>query len=251
MSTRILIIDNDPAILDTLPAHISSARDMTLIDVMASGVQALEWLDENTCDLILTGMELPDIDRWELIEHLQRDYPVPFIVLASEHSEEAMLECLRMGAVGYVLKSQTPDAILAAVRNAAHGGAALSIASVRRLVEMRLVKMSAACGSPHGGTSGGSAAHGRAAHGSAAHRSAADGEGADGIAADSLVKNAADILSESELLVMDLLLQGFPNKRIAEELNYSVSSIKQKASAVLKATGTASRTELIAKYHQS
>ncbi|KAB1504379.1 response regulator transcription factor [Corynebacterium sp. 320] len=213
MSTRILIIDNDPTILDTLPAHFSSARDMTIIDVMASGMPALEWLDENTCDLILTGMELPDIDQWELIEHLQRDYPVPFIVLASEHSEEAMLECLRMGAVGYVLKSQTPDAILAAVRNAAHGGAALSIASVRRLVEM-----SAACG---------------------------------GSAADGLMNNAADILSESELLVLDLLLQGFPNKRIAEELNYSVSSIKQKTSAILKATGTASRTELIAKYHQS
>jgi CheY-like chemotaxis protein len=78
---RILVIDPDPFTCRELKELLSEAG--YLVDSVANGKLALEWLRFNSADLVITEMLMPEIDGIQLIQALHRDHPAARILAIS------------------------------------------------------------------------------------------------------------------------------------------------------------------------
>lgn len=135
MTARILLVDDDPIILEAFPVYFSTADELEVAGTATTGQQALQWLGSNTCDLVLSDIHMPDIDGIELLQHIQQlPQPPLFVAMTSFDTDEIMLKCLSLGAVGYITKGQEAESIIHSLRDVAHGGAVLSPDCLNRLI---------------------------------------------------------------------------------------------------------------------
>jgi two-component system KDP operon response regulator KdpE len=116
-SLRVLIVDDEPAILRFLRAGLSSQG--YLVTEARDGVRALEVLRHNTTDLLVLDLGLPDLDGLEIIRRIRdAGSTVPIIVLSSRSDERGKVEALDLGADDYVTKPFGIDELLARMRAA-------------------------------------------------------------------------------------------------------------------------------------
>lgn len=138
MTTRILLVDDDPTILDAFPVYFSTTDDLEISGTARTGRQALTWLDTNTCDLVLSDVQMPDIDGIELLQHIRDlNRPPLFVAMTAFDTDDTMLKCLSLGAVGYIIKGQAPESIIHSLRDATHGGTVLSADCLSRLLDSK------------------------------------------------------------------------------------------------------------------
>lgn len=91
----------------------------------SQGREALEMMGEQTPDVVLTDMLMPEMDGLELVRAIRVEYPlVPVILMTAHGSEDLAIQALRNGAASYVPKkslardlSETLDAVLAACQS--------------------------------------------------------------------------------------------------------------------------------------
>jgi PAS domain S-box-containing protein len=70
-----------------------------------SGREAIAWLQENSADLLLLDLKLPDIEGAQLIQHLaQVNRSVPFIIITGQGDERVAVEMMKRGALDYLVK---------------------------------------------------------------------------------------------------------------------------------------------------
>ncbi|WP_311357466.1 response regulator transcription factor [Corynebacterium riegelii] len=138
MATRVFLIDDDPTILEAFHVYLSATDDLAVVGTATTGQQALQWLETNSSDLVLCDVHIPDTDGIELLQHTQQ-FPQPplFVAMTAFDTDETMLKCLSLGAVGYIIKGQTPESIIHSLRDAIHGGTALSTDCLSRLVRIK------------------------------------------------------------------------------------------------------------------
>ncbi|QVI99271.1 response regulator transcription factor [Corynebacterium diphtheriae] len=143
MATRILLVDDDSTILEAFPVYFSTTDDLKATGIAPTGRQALQWLETNSCDLVLSDIHMPDTDGIELLQHTQ-EFPQPplFVAMTAFDTDEMMLRCLSLGAVGYITKGQHPESIIHSLRDAVYGGTALSLKCLNRLVDINTVSRS-------------------------------------------------------------------------------------------------------------
>jgi len=116
-SLRVLIVDDEPAILRFLRAGLASQG--YLVTEARDGVRALEVLGHNTTDLLVLDLGLPDLDGLEIIRRIRdAGSTVPIIVLSSRSDERGKVEALDLGADDYVTKPFGIDELLARMRAA-------------------------------------------------------------------------------------------------------------------------------------
>ena len=89
--------------------HLAGAllEDRTDLKVLyaRNGRQALAKMDTDAPDLVLTDMQMPEMDGLELVEAMQQDYPaVPVVLMTAYGSEDLAAEALKKGAASYVPK---------------------------------------------------------------------------------------------------------------------------------------------------
>ncbi len=74
---------------------------------VVDGLDAIRSLKLELPDIVVTDMELPELNGLQLVAAIRRDYPtVPAVLVTGKGSEELAVEALRLGAAGYVPKSQ-------------------------------------------------------------------------------------------------------------------------------------------------
>ncbi|AEG80628.1 response regulator transcription factor [Corynebacterium ulcerans] len=138
MTTRILLVDDDRDIRGAFPVYFSTTDDLKVVDAATTGRQALHWLDTNECDLVLSDIHMPDINGIELLQHIQNlKHPPLFVGMTAFDTDDTMLKCLSLGAVGYIIKGQAPKSIIHSLRDATHGGTALSPDCLSRLIGIK------------------------------------------------------------------------------------------------------------------
>jgi two-component system, OmpR family, KDP operon response regulator KdpE len=115
--TRVLVVDDEPAILRFLRAGLS--HQGYLVTEVETGRAALDLIRRNATDLIVLDLGLPDIDGLEVIRQVRAGGSVlPIIVLSSRNDEEAKVAALDLGADDYVTKPFGMDELLARIRAA-------------------------------------------------------------------------------------------------------------------------------------
>jgi CheY-like chemotaxis protein len=115
-SPTFLVVDDSP--MDALIAgKLLSKFENAKIIYAANGIRALELVEQSTPNLILTDMQMPEMDGLELVETIRRRFPsIPTILMTANGSEDIALRALRRGAASYVPKRMLATELLEIVR---------------------------------------------------------------------------------------------------------------------------------------
>ncbi len=115
---RILVVDDSARIRDFLAGLLLPAEGYEAASA-CDGQEGLALAMEDTPDLIITDVSMPNLTGVEMVEALRRaGCNVPVIFLTGQGSEETAVRALRLGAVDYFIKPPDPDALMAAIQRA-------------------------------------------------------------------------------------------------------------------------------------
>lgn len=115
--TRVLVVDDDPAIVRTLAINLR-ARDYEVL-VARDGRTAVQILgEEDAPDLVLLDLGLPDLDGVSVLRRVRAHSELPVIVLSARHSSDDKVEALDLGADDYVTKPFGVEELMARIRAA-------------------------------------------------------------------------------------------------------------------------------------
>lgn len=110
--TRILVVD-DSAVDRRLAGGLLTKVAGWQVDHAEDGARAIEILRERLHDVIVTDLQMPNINGLELVQHVRREQPlIPVILMTAQGSESIAVEALKQGAASYVPKSQLTDMLV-------------------------------------------------------------------------------------------------------------------------------------------
>lgn len=133
--TSICIVEDNADLLSNLAPLIDLLDDMSLAGAHASGEEALEQVDWSGVDVLLADIDLPGMTGVELIRAARARNPELLPLAYTVYEDRAtVLGALEAGAYGYVLKGQTFDELVDAIRQLVAGGAPMSAAVARNVI---------------------------------------------------------------------------------------------------------------------
>ena len=118
MAPRVLLVDDSQTTRSFAIAALEAGGDVEITEA-STGVEALKILPRQQFDLVITDINMPDINGLELIKFTRthakyKDTPV--IIISTEGRESDQKRALDLGANEYLTKPFTPEALVAAVR---------------------------------------------------------------------------------------------------------------------------------------
>lgn len=112
---NILIVDDDIHILELLQRHLHSLNYHTFRAISVE--QAVQILKESDIDLLITDIQMPEVDGLQLLKYTAEHYPqLPKLVITGFPSVEGALDVIRSGATGYLTKPFTKEELKLAVQ---------------------------------------------------------------------------------------------------------------------------------------
>ncbi|MFI1988685.1 response regulator [Actinoplanes sp. NPDC020271] len=133
---RLAIVDDDPLVRAGLQILVGGAPDIEVVAEAGDGDQAVRVAEAHWPDVMLMDVRMPRVDGLVATRRIRERANAPqVIMLTTFDADDYVLESLRGGASGYLLKDTPPREILAAVRTVASGRAILSPSAIRRLID--------------------------------------------------------------------------------------------------------------------
>jgi DNA-binding NarL/FixJ family response regulator len=123
----ILLVDDHPVLRESLSLRIRQEADMDVCAAVGSKDHAITAVREYHPDLVIVDLNLPDGHGLDLIRDIRAYDPKVRLLVFSMHDEHLYGErALRAGAQGYVMKSESPDVVMHAIRGVIGGRLAVS-----------------------------------------------------------------------------------------------------------------------------
>ncbi len=120
---RVLIVDDHPVVRKGLASFLGHEQDIEVVGLADSGEQSLEMAAELHPDVVLMDLSMPGMGGIEATRRLVESAPqTRVMMLTSFGGHERMVEALKSGAVGYVVKDTAPADLLNALRSVAATG---------------------------------------------------------------------------------------------------------------------------------
>lgn len=130
--TRVLIVDDDPAIREVVRFALAKAGFATA--EAGNGRAALEHFDKIAPDLVVLNVMMPEMDGTELCRQLRRSTSVPILFLSSRDDEIDRVLGLELGGDDYLAKPFSPRELVARVKAILRRGPAVAPTEVPRLL---------------------------------------------------------------------------------------------------------------------
>lgn len=205
---KVLLVDDDALVRSGLRMILGGAEQIEVIGEVEDGNEVLAAVDSLHPDLILMDIRMPRVDGIAATR-LVRSQPSPpaVVILTTFDADELVLQALRAGAAGFLLKHASPEEIVRSIRQVHAGDGTLSPEIARQLIQLV----------------------------------AGDSETAD---RRSLARERMDGLSEREGEVAELVGQGCSNAEIAERLHMSVATVKAHVSRLLSKLEVENRVQI-------
>ena len=125
--SKILLVDDHPVVRDGLAQRIGLEPDLSVCATCESIAQALQTLETCQPDLAIVDLTLPNGHGLDLIKEIHARYPAVRLLVFSMHDEQTYGErALHSGAQGYVMKDESPDHLLEAIRKVLAGKISIS-----------------------------------------------------------------------------------------------------------------------------
>jgi DNA-binding NarL/FixJ family response regulator len=207
---RIVIADDQQAVLDGLALMLGLLPGITVAAVAADGAQTLAAVAQHQPDVVLIDLHMPVMDGIEATRRLTAEHPGTAVVVLTTYADDSsILEALQAGARGFLTKNAGRADIARAIQAAASGQSILDAAVQATVLE--------------------AAASGPA-------RPAPPAELPDG-----LTSREGDVLM--------LIAQGLSNSEIAAALFLSANTVKTHVNRVFAKTGSKTRAQAIRYAH--
>jgi len=210
----VVVVDDDPLVRAGLRLILGGSAAMEVVGEAADGAHALDVLAQVRPDVVLMDIRMPRLDGLEATRRIvARGDSARVIVLTTFDTDDLVLEALRVGAAGFLLKDTPPDRLVAAVHAAAAGEPTLSPSVTQQLISA---------------VSTGSDSGRRRA---AAHRLAT--------------------LTDREHEVALAVARGLSNAEIGQELYMSLPTVKTHVSRILTKLDAANRVQAAIVVHDA
>ena len=206
---RVLIVDDDALVRGGLTMLLGGAAGIEVVGEAADGSEVLAAIDRHRPDVLLLDLRMPKVDGIAALG-LLRGQPKPpaVVVLTTFDTDDHLLQALRNGAAGFLVKDTPPADIVRAIELVAAGESMLSPTVTRRLID----------------------------------RLASDDDGAG--ARQQRAREQLRELTERDREIALAVAEGKANAAIAAELHLSVATIKSHVSAVLAKLGLDNRVQI-------
>jgi two-component system nitrate/nitrite response regulator NarL len=124
---RVLIIDDHSLFRNGIRLVLERQDDFELVGEAGSGLEGVKDAKRLNPDVILLDLHMPDLSGLETIPLLQDEAPdAQIVMLTVSEDAEDLIEALRIGARGYLLKNIETDFLLQSIRRAAVGESVMS-----------------------------------------------------------------------------------------------------------------------------
>jgi DNA-binding NarL/FixJ family response regulator len=209
LTTRVLLVDDQPLLRTGFRMILSAESDLTVVGEAADGASAVELARRLKPDVVLMDIRMPGMDGIQATRALAGpgvEDPIKVLMLTTFGLDEYVVESLRAGASGFLLKDAPPEDLVEAIRIVAAGEALLAPSVTRRLLDRVASRLPPA--------------------------------NADTIP-------ALSELTERELEVLKLMARGLSNAEIAEKLVVSETTVKTHVSRVLSKLDLRDRVQAV------
>jgi DNA-binding NarL/FixJ family response regulator len=209
---KILVLDDHALIREALRGVIKELKDDAAVTEASDCRQAMSLVAAHSdLNLILLDLNLPDGNGFELLADLRKRYPAISIVVLSAFNDRAnVIKALDLGAIGFIPKSSSREVMVNALRLIFSGG---------MYIPPDILSRPQTPGEQ-----------------SASHRRTPD----------AARLSAAELgLTDRQMDVLALMMQGKSNKVICRLLNLAETTVKNHVSAILKALKVSNRTEAV------
>lgn len=137
--TRILIVDDHAIVRFGIAQVINRQPDMTVCGEEENASRALDAITALKPDLVIADISLKDSSGLELMRNIKAQYPKLPVLVVSAHDESIYAEiAFRAGALGYLMKEEALEKILAAIRRVLSGAVYVSDALAARLLQQQI-----------------------------------------------------------------------------------------------------------------
>ena len=217
MTIRVLVVDDQALVRTGFRMIVDAEHDIDVIAEAADGLEAIDLATRLRPDVVLMDIRMPRLDGVEATRQLTAaaandggEGP-KVVMLTTFDLDEYVLEALRAGASGFLLKDVPPEDLVEAIRIVAGGDALLAPSVTRKLIDRFAQLPVSATGSPPG----------------------------------------LDQLTERELEVFGLLARGLSNAEIAELLFVGETTIKTHVGRILTKLQLRDRVQVVVLAYES
>lgn len=201
---RVVVADDEAAYRSALQKTLTLMPECEVLGVAKDGQEALDLCLADPPDVLLTDINMPRLSGIELTRKLlKQEKQVQVVILTIKEDDDTVYEAFRAGALGYLLKTSTPQDVVEAIRLAERGEAKITPRIATKVLED--------------------------------FRRVQEDEETD--------DSELYVLSDRESEILDLVAQGLRNKEIAQKLSIAEKTVKNHVSNILKALQVNSRTE--------
>jgi DNA-binding NarL/FixJ family response regulator len=202
---RVLLVDDDPLVREGLAMMLDGDGEIVIVGHAGDGDEIPRGTSADTVDVVLMDLRMRREGGLSATGRLRSQArPPEVIVLTTFDTDHNVLEALRLGAAGFLLKDSPPGAIAGAIRAVAAGEPMLSPAITRRLMD-------------------------RVAADASTHRDA---------------ERTLAGLTEREREIATALARGHTNAEIAAQMHLSTATVKAHISRLLDKLGMNNRTQV-------
>ncbi|GIO66663.1 response regulator transcription factor [Paenibacillus sp. FSL M7-1455] len=231
MKIKVLIADDNSFIREGMKIILNTFGDFDVVATVADGREAVEYCRNHEVDVALLDVRMPNMNGVEATKMLTGETSAKPLILTTFDDDEYIVDAIRFGAKGYLLKNNDPERIRDAIKSVYNGHSVLQ--------DVVLDKLKSQVG-------GGQEA--KAGSLPEADRKQAEGtpkEAGDGRDACPFDRS---LFTERELEVMSLIAQGLSNKEISKELFISEGTTANYITSILNKTALSHRTQIAIYY---
>jgi two-component system NarL family response regulator len=133
---RVVVADDESAYRQALQKTLNLMAEVELVAVCRDGQEALDVCLSDPPDVLLTDINMPRLNGIDLTRKLlQIEKDVKVVMLTVQDQDDTVFEALRAGALGYLLKTSTPQDVVSAIRLASKGEAMITPRIAAKVIE--------------------------------------------------------------------------------------------------------------------
>jgi len=207
---KLLLADDQKLFAESLQAVLKiRAEDIEIVGIAKNGYEAVELCGQTRPDIVLMDIRMPKLDGVESTKIIREKYPsIRVLILTTFDDDKYVVEALRLGAIGYLLKDMSPMELIHAVRTVHEGGVLISSQVAGKLVK-------------------------KIAQTPEEKENSEEDPRPDWL----------DELSDKEKEILALLAQGYDNKEIAKRIYAAEQTVKNYVSIIYSKLGVKDRVQ--------